>query len=138
MMTTGSTPTRLEVDPLLLTVLPAMQLSEKLDAVRERAGTVLERLMQSDDPQLPFIPERRAVKHAMREAEELGSMAPKEAINWASPAATFPIVVGLLAVSEYHDAIGEPGVDALPFGRNVPGGGFRTLTCSFLRVTASS
>ena len=28
-------------------------------------------------------------------------------VNWASPAATFPVVVGLLAVPEYHNAIGE-------------------------------
>lgn len=79
------------------------QLSEKLDAVRERAGTVLQSLVQSRDPQLPFIPQRGALTHAIAGVGEMGA---GESVNWASPAATFPIVVGLLAVPEYHDAIG--------------------------------
>ncbi|CAN0541926.1 unnamed protein product, partial [Laminaria digitata] len=41
------------------------QLSEKLDAVRERAGTVLQNVMQSGDPSLPFVPEKAAVVHAI-------------------------------------------------------------------------
>lgn len=39
--------------------------------------------------------------------EQQGGVAEAEGVNWASPAETFPIVVGLLAVPEYHDAIGE-------------------------------
>lgn len=87
-----------------------MKLSEKLDSVRERAGTVLQKLVQSDDPQLPFVPERAAVKHAITHGADTPGAAGgegKEAVNWAVPATTFPMVVGLLAVAEYHDAIGE-------------------------------
>lgn len=106
----------------LVTLLETQQLSEKLDSVRERAGTVLQKLVLSSDPQLPFVPERAAVKHAITHgAEGMGASVPggggapaaaagveiEEAVNWASPAATFPMVVGLLAVPEYHDAIGE-------------------------------
>lgn len=69
------------------------------------------------------MPERAAVKHAILYASEgtgalvsgRGAAAAaaamevesEEAVNWASPTTTFPIVVGLLAVPEYHDAIGE-------------------------------
>lgn len=95
------------------------QLSEKLDSVRERAGTILQSLVNSDDPRLPFIPEREALTHAIKGVGgattgasvtgQQGGVAEAESVNWASPAATFPIVVGLLAVPEYHDAIGEGG-----------------------------
>eukprot|EP00752_Nemacystus_decipiens_P005667 g5128.t1 len=96
------------------------QLSEKLDSVRERAGTVLHKLVQSDDPQIPFVPERSAVQHAITHGAVEGGSAGsasaagggkvtaadgQEAVYWASPATTFPMVVGLLAVPEYHDAI---------------------------------
>ncbi|CAB1111562.1 unnamed protein product [Ectocarpus sp. CCAP 1310/34] len=90
-----------------------LKLSEKLDSVRERAGTVLQKLVQSDDPQLPFVPERAAVKHAITHgaatpaAPGAAGEEGKEAVNWAVPATTFPMVVGLLAVAEYHDAIVE-------------------------------
>lgn len=98
---------------------PTSQLSEKLDSVRERAGTVLQKLVQSNDPQIPFVPERRAVQHAITHGAVVegsgGSVAAgggaaterQETVNWASPGTTFPMVVGLLAVPEYHNAIGE-------------------------------
>lgn len=102
---------------LRTTVVVAPQLSEKLDSVRERAGTVLQKLVQTNGPQLPFVPERQAVQHAISHgavdgwpAVDAAALEKQEAVNWASPAATFPVVVGLLAVPEYHDAIGERGV----------------------------
>ncbi|CAN0459825.1 unnamed protein product, partial [Scytosiphon promiscuus] len=70
------------------------QLSEKLDSVRERAGTVLQKLVLSNDGAIPFVPEMAAVKHAIGHGASV-------AVNWASPGETFPIVVGLLAVPEY-------------------------------------
>ncbi|CAN0322632.1 unnamed protein product, partial [Hapterophycus canaliculatus] len=76
------------------------QLSEKLDSVRERSGTVLQKLVLSTDGAIPFVPEVAAGATAS---------AREDAVNWARPAETFPIVVGLLAVPEYHDAIGESG-----------------------------
>lgn len=63
------------------------------------------------------------LKHALKRPTPSGGRAAvEEAVNWASPAATFPIVVGLLAVPEYHDAIGkkQPGSFAARRGR---GGG---------------
>lgn len=75
------------------------------------------------------MPERPAVKHAITHGAAVegsrGSAAGggaaavaaperQEAVNWASPATTFPMVVGLLAVPEYHNAIGERGREMYP------------------------
>ncbi|CAM9179699.1 unnamed protein product [Scytosiphon promiscuus] len=90
------------------------QLSEKLDSVRERAGTVLQKLVLSNDGAIPFVPEIAAVKHAIGHGAsgsvggEVGGATAtvgEVAVNWASPGETFPIVVGLLAVPEYHNSI---------------------------------
>ena len=61
--------------------------------------------MESDYPRLPFVPEREALTRAVR--GEVDASKGKAAVNWAIPSKTFPIVVALLAVPEYHDAIGE-------------------------------
>lgn len=67
-------------------------------------------MVESEEPRLPFVPERETLKRAMEGPEEVACIvdgASKGVVNWASPATTFPIVVGLLAVPEYHDAISE-------------------------------
>lgn len=52
------------------------------------------------------MPEREALKEAMKGPGRSGVVR-EDSVNWASPATTFPMVVGLLAAPEYHDAICE-------------------------------
>jgi hypothetical protein len=75
------------------------QLSEKLDAVRECAGEVLESILRARDLQGPVIPERQALEHSMG-VRASGS---PDMINWASPTDTFPRVVLLLVTETYHE-----------------------------------
>lgn len=78
----------------------------------------MQRIVDVDDPHLPFVPQMEALKHAIMMPGDSstglgvarlpgGAASEGNRINWASPAETFPIVVALLAVPEYHNAIGE-------------------------------
>lgn len=85
--------------------------------MRERAGTVLESIVRGQNPRLPFIPRKEAIVDVIEGFDDpavvgagVSGGAGRGAagnVNWASPAATFPMVVALLAIPEYHDAVGK-------------------------------
>jgi tubulin-specific chaperone D len=88
------------------------QLAEKLDAVRDVAGSVLQRLLTAKLPQLklPYVPCRRQLVAALQlesqqqQASSVSS-ADSSAVNWATPAVTFPMVVKALSLPPYHAAV---------------------------------
>ena len=75
------------------------QLSEKLDAVREAAGTILEQILTSNQPYFPCIYNRYQLQATMN----IG----KVSINWASPTETFPLIVQFLELDNYHTCVLE-------------------------------
>lgn len=79
------------------------QLSEKLDIVRECAGTVFEDLITSVRPRTPTVPEKGALEAALRGATVSSGGEGGDHINWASPAMTFPIVVKAMSLESYHE-----------------------------------
>jgi tubulin-specific chaperone D len=94
------------------------QLAEKLDAVRDVAGSVLQRLLTAQLPQLrlPYVPCRRQLVAALQlesqqqqqqqqQATTTTSSSDSSAVNWATPAVTFPMVVKALSLPPYHAAV---------------------------------
>eukprot|EP00953_Heterococcus_sp_UTEX-ZZ885_P004455 2914-Heterococcus_DN1.PRE.3 len=95
------------------------QLAEKLDAVRDVAGIVLQRLLTAQLPQLrlPYVPCRRQLVAALQlesqqkqqqqqqQASTTTSSGDSSAVNWATPAVTFPMVVKALSLPPYHAAV---------------------------------
>ena len=75
------------------------QLSEKLDAVREVAGTILEQILTSDQPYFPCIYNRYQLQS--------GLSLDQSSINWASPTDTFPLVLKFLELDNYHTCVLE-------------------------------
>jgi tubulin-specific chaperone D len=72
------------------------QLAEKLDSIRVVAGTVLFRLVHSQDPRVDGIPDRFQLEKQIF-PESLS-------INWSMAHDTFPLVVRLMDVPEYMEA----------------------------------
>ena len=77
------------------------QLSEKLDNVRQCAGSCLERLLCVKSPQVPFVPER---EHLM-EVLGLAKVEFERESNWANPAITFPLVMKAASINEFFEFI---------------------------------
>lgn len=75
------------------------QLCEKLDNVRAKAGSVVERLISIDCPISHLVPNR----------DELDDiLTPKEgelAVNWALASETYPKMMKIMELPIYHDAI---------------------------------
>jgi hypothetical protein len=95
------------------------QLSEKLDAVRECAGQVIEELLTAADPPLLYVQHKSTLALALNlrnggKAEQLNDgganlqQQPVEEtgmINWSSPAITFPKLSRAMSIPCYHNAI---------------------------------
>lgn len=69
------------------------QASEKLDVIRETAGTVLGRLIVMDSPRIPWIPDRPALNLHLKD---------NHSINWASPQDSFLRVVNVCRAIYYR------------------------------------
>ena len=68
------------------------QLSEKLDAVRLKAGECLSRILRQSDPPIPYIPSR----------EELCSaLAMETDVNWGDASVVFPLVMKAAKIDAY-------------------------------------
>jgi hypothetical protein len=74
------------------------QLSEKLDVIRNQAGTSLQHILTSNDPYVPFIYGRTHLMNALF----LGS---GQEINWANPESTFPLVIRAINLDAFFDDI---------------------------------
>ena len=79
------------------------QLSEKLDIVRKCAGEILQQLLVSTKPRIPYIPARPALMGAL----ELSDARPTIETNWALAHVSFPMIVKMMLLDNdrYHDAI---------------------------------
>ena len=79
------------------------QLSEKLDIVRKCAGEILQQLLESTKPRIPYIPARPALMGAL----ELSDARPTIETNWALAHVSFPMIVKMMLLDNdrYHDAI---------------------------------
>ncbi len=83
------------------------QLSEKLDTVRGCAGMVLQHLLTSNNPLLPYAPHRDNLEKIFRLShsdDDICGLAVAD-IDWSSSAVTFPMVLEAMKLSTYHDAI---------------------------------
>jgi len=87
-------------DELCAKVIGAMlkQLSEKLDLVRNEAGSCLQRLLTSKTPAVPFVSHRKLLVEALL-------LNKNEQINWASPETTFPLVMRAINIDTFFDSI---------------------------------
>jgi hypothetical protein len=65
---------------------------EKIDKMRDLAGSALERLVRSTNPPLPALPRR---------SDLLVLLDRSDPINWASASSTFPLLINLLSMDEY-------------------------------------
>jgi tubulin-specific chaperone D len=75
------------------------QLCEKLDNVRAKAGSVIERLISVDSPISQLVPNRV-------ELEAILTSAPGEpAVNWALASETYPKMMKIVELPCYHDAV---------------------------------
>jgi hypothetical protein len=87
------------------------QLAEKLDVVRKCAGEALEQLISSNSPRIPYMPSRPALVEALQLSNRpavVGSGASDmtwASSNWALAHVTFPMVVKLILLDEYHEAV---------------------------------
>ena len=88
-------------DDMCSNVIGAMlkQLSEKLDLVRNQAGTCLQRLLTTTDPIVPFVSHRKLL------VEALLLNTSDDQINWATPEITFPLVMRAINIDTFFDDI---------------------------------
>jgi len=78
------------------------QLCEKLDNVRSRAGAVLERLLNNDTCTLShLIPQRNELRTILFKQNDENDLT----VNWGLASETFPKMVKVMELSEYHNAI---------------------------------
>lgn len=68
------------------------QLSEKLDAVRLKAGECLVRILRHSDPQIPYIASRDELCSALKTETD---------INWGDASAVFPLVISAARIDAY-------------------------------------
>ena len=87
-------------DEMCSKVIGAMlkQLSEKLDAVRNQAGTCLQRILTSQDPVVPFVPSKEVLLDAL-------TLNSNKEINWAKPETTFPLVMRAINIDVFFEEI---------------------------------
>lgn len=72
------------------------QLSEKLDAVRLKAGECLVRILRHSDPQIPYISSRDELCSALKIETD---------INWGDAAVVFPLVMGAARIDSYFSYV---------------------------------
>lgn len=70
------------------------QLSEKLDLVRNHAGGCLERLLLSQSPSIPHIPQKKVLLHSL-------GLLPRKHTNWANGHETYSLVMAAACVDEF-------------------------------------
>ncbi len=70
------------------------QLSEKLDLVRNQAGTCLQRLLSTKHPAVPFVSHKKLLLEALL----LNS---SDQRNWATPEITFPLVMRAINIDTF-------------------------------------
>eukprot|EP00117_Sycon_ciliatum_P048340 scpid20183/ scgid34426/ Tubulin-specific chaperone D; Beta-tubulin cofactor D; SSD-1; Tubulin-folding cofactor D len=87
-------------EPLMLALMTSLlqQISEKIDRTRSVAGGVIAKLLHSDSPVIPCIPEREALTAVLTE-----TLCSK--LNWASASDAFPHTVQLLSVAPYRQSV---------------------------------
>ncbi|TMW57468.1 hypothetical protein Poli38472_003393 [Pythium oligandrum] len=73
------------------------QLAEKLDNIRLLAGSILFRLLHSTNPRVDGIPDRFQLEKTI--------FPPTLAINWSMAHDTFPLVVRMMDIPEYMEAV---------------------------------
>jgi hypothetical protein len=85
------------------------QLSEKLDSVRNEAGSCLERILTSEDPFVPFISNRSLLIEALNLGEKHGTTQLKGGDHghksWSTPAYTFPLLMRALDIDDFFEDI---------------------------------
>ena len=83
------------VDQLFCALLK--QLCEKLDNVRSKAGSGIERLLKSDAPRVAFVSCRTELETAMLTGADVGA-------NWGLASETFPKIIKTLDLPTYQKA----------------------------------
>jgi hypothetical protein len=92
----GSFVTVVMVTQMVSTILK--QLCEKLDNVRSKAGSVMESLLDESCPLSKLIPNRDELHKILSSNDGIP-------VNWGLASETFPKMVKVMELSEYHDAV---------------------------------
>src|SRR5690606_30933514 len=81
------------------------QMAEKLDSVRDVAGSTFSRLLRNEYPAVPYLPHRKLVKQALEFAEQKAVAEGSSTINWARPSHVFPFLVNVMSADAFFDSI---------------------------------
>ncbi|XP_071963233.1 tubulin-specific chaperone D-like [Antedon mediterranea] len=74
------------------------QSCEKIDRIRNIAGEIILRLVYSDDPSIPYIPNHQEIMQIFPRSDIVG-------LNWAAPSDIFPKVTELLKLDIYRYSV---------------------------------
>jgi hypothetical protein len=81
------------------------QMAEKLDYVRDVAGSTFSRLLNNSTPTVPYFPHRKLIKQALSFAEQKAAAEGSSSINWARPSHVFPFLANIMSADAFFDSI---------------------------------